>query len=78
LLQLPERLKTKTKLTHRSDEAMICIGNFKKSLHIFVEKAQNFAIFPFTYVSKDKALNALSLQFLRSIKCFIATIFYSA
>jgi hypothetical protein len=41
---------------HRSDEAMICIGNLKKRSYIPVAKAKYFVVFPFTYVSESHAL----------------------
>jgi hypothetical protein len=44
---------------HRSDEAMIFIGNFNKNSHIFryfQRKSENFVLFAYTYVSKSPAL----------------------
>jgi hypothetical protein len=44
---------------HRSDEAMIFIGNFDKNLYIFVisvAKSKNFVVFANTYVSRSQAL----------------------
>jgi hypothetical protein len=38
---------------------MICIGNFKKNLYIFVisvASPKNFVVFAFTYVSRSPAL----------------------
>jgi hypothetical protein len=49
-----------------------------------VAKLKNIVFFIFTYVSEsqgkqgDKAVTASSLQFFRSVRRFIATIFYSA
>jgi hypothetical protein len=43
---------------HRSDEAMICIENFKKSYNVVISvaKPKNFVVFAFTYVSTSPAL----------------------
>jgi hypothetical protein len=43
----------------RSDEAMICTGNFtqKNYIHVFfIVKPTNFVVFAFTYVSVSPAL----------------------
>jgi hypothetical protein len=73
---------------HRSDEAMIFIGNFKKNLYISVisvAKPLNFVVFLNTHVSKSQApFNgdvSMNLYFVdsdearRSVKLFIASIF---
>jgi hypothetical protein len=44
---------------HRSDEALIYIGNLKNNSYIFVisvAKPKNFVVFAFTYVSRSPAL----------------------
>jgi hypothetical protein len=41
---------------HRSDEAMICIGTFKKRSYISIAKAKNFVVFLFTHLSESLAL----------------------
>jgi hypothetical protein len=44
---------------HRSDEAMICIGNLKKNciFSLFpLAKLKNFVVFAFTYVTRSPAL----------------------
>jgi hypothetical protein len=47
---------TQKLVTHISYEAIISIGNFKKSSYISIPKPKNFAVFAFTYVSKSPAL----------------------
>jgi hypothetical protein len=49
--------------TYVSESSALFYGNFCKNSHS---------------VDSHEALNASSLQFLRSVKCFIAMIFYSA
>jgi hypothetical protein len=88
---------------HRSDEAMICTGIFKKDSNIFVISAEKLCRLRFYIVSRspalfnddfcmnlysvdsdeamkrgDEAFNGSSLQFLRSVKRFMASIFYLA
>jgi hypothetical protein len=73
---------------HRSDEAMIFIGNFNKNLYISVisvAKLLNFVVFLNTHVSKSRApFNgdvSMNLYFVdsdearRSVKLFTASIF---